>query len=70
MFGVLSSNTPFYAENFVPYFVLVRDTFSIFSCIVAYNLLAFVFGHQLPVDHLLHVKQHVPAKHNLCPCSL
>ena len=70
LFGVFSSNTPFYVENFVSYFVLVRDTFSTFLCIVACNLLAFVFSHQLPIDRLLHVKQHVPAEHNLCWCSL
>ena len=65
MLGVLSSNTPFYAENIVPYFVLVRDMFSIFSFVVACNLLALVFSHQLPVDYLFHVEQHVPTKHNL-----
>ena len=43
VFGVLSLNTPFNAEDFVSYFILVRDTSSILSCVVALNLLVFVF---------------------------
>ena len=41
---VFSFHTLFYAENFVSYFILVRDTFSILPCIIARNLLAFVFS--------------------------
>ena len=65
MFGVFSSNTPFYAEDFVSYSIFVRDTFSILSCVVAHNLLVFVFGDLLPINDLLHVEQHVPTEYYL-----
>ena len=67
---VFSFHALFYAENFVSYLILIGDTFRIFLRIVACNLLTFVLSHQLPVHHLLYVEQHVPAKHNLCQCSL
>ena len=70
MLRVFSFHTLFYAENFFSYHILMGDTLCIFSRIIACNLSAFVFSHQLPVDHLLHVKQHVPTEHNLCRCSL